>query len=252
MTNADQYEVIGGGFTEPLLAAAAITTGDRILDIGCGYGATTRAAALRSGSGLALGNDVNPAMVAAARESSAGIPNVTFEAGDAQIHPFPDGGFDVAVSRFGVMFFADPVAAFANIGRALRPGGRLAIAAVGRPEDNDLPALLASAIPGADNVHALSDPAYLTAVLDDAGFTEITVSPVATTITLAGGPEQAAGFLSEWGAFRDFLAPERHATVIAALARAAQPFRTGRGIRLRSSAWLAGATRPPSHHPRMP
>ncbi|GAA0450679.1 methyltransferase [Actinoplanes capillaceus] len=249
--DAEQYEVVSAGYTAPLLAAAGITAGDRVLDVGCGYGTTTRAAALLAGSGRVLGNDLSPAMVAGARALSAGAGHVVFEAGDAQTHPFPDGGFDVAISRMGVMFFADPVAAFANIGRALRPGGRLAIATVGAPEHNDLPGLVAAAAPGADAVLALSDPAHLTAVVSAAGFQDITVRPVATTIALATDPAAAAEFICEWGAFRGFLTAgpaegfaARRAAAAAALTVAAQRFHSGEGILLRSSAWLVTAVRP--------
>ncbi|MGP3913217.1 class I SAM-dependent methyltransferase [Nonomuraea sp. 10N515B] len=99
-----------------------------MLDVGCGTGQTTRLAARTAPHGHALGVDLSEPMLARARATAIaeGITNLRFEQGDAQVHPFPEGGFDVAISRGGIMFFADPVAAFANIGRALRPSGRLA------------------------------------------------------------------------------------------------------------------------------
>src|SRR5215510_14127013 len=114
--------------TEALLAAADVGRSDRVLDVGCGTGATTRACARRAADGDALGVDLSTAMLRRARERAAseGVQNVTFEHGDAQVHPFPEARFDLVVSRFGVMFFADPVAAFANLRRATAPGGRFA------------------------------------------------------------------------------------------------------------------------------
>ncbi|MCW2944985.1 MAG: methyltransferase type 11 [Actinoallomurus sp.] len=249
--DADQYEVVCGGFDPHLLAGAAIGTHDRVLDIGCGYGATTRLAARQAPDGYAVGNDVVAPMLEQARAfaDTEGIGNVTFQAGDAQTHPFPAGGFDVAISRFGVMFFADPVAAFANIGVALRPGGRLVFTTVGPPERNDLPRILASAMTGppAAPVHALADSDRIEEVLTRAGFREVTLVSVETTINLGADAAAAAAFILRWGAFRgtaDESDTAAIATARAALTVAAQPFETPNGVHLRSTAWLVSATRP--------
>src|SRR5262249_26983602 len=100
---------------------------DHVLDIGCGAGQTTRQAARSARHGSALGIDVSALAVERARElaRAEGLRNVTFERADAQVWRFPQGRFDLAISRFGTMFFDDPVAAFANVRRALRPAGRL-------------------------------------------------------------------------------------------------------------------------------
>ncbi|MFB7413268.1 class I SAM-dependent methyltransferase [Streptomyces sp. NPDC056121] len=168
--NQDRWDAVNAGFDQPLLDAAAVRPGERVLDVGCGAGATTRLAARRAGpGGRALGVDLSGPMLTRAEEAAreeaareeaareeaarqetgraetgqeetsrqAGAVDVSFERGDAQVHPFPAGAFDVAISRFGVMFFADPVAAFANIRRALRPGGRLAFICAAEPERND-------------------------------------------------------------------------------------------------------------------
>src|SRR5579884_699004 len=113
-----------------LMAAAAIAPGERVLDIGCGNGQSTRdaARAARAG-GSVLAVDLSGPMLDRARRTAEadGLTTIRFEQADAQTYAFPAGAFDVALSRFGVMFFADPVAAFTNIGTALRPGGRLAL-----------------------------------------------------------------------------------------------------------------------------
>src|SRR5688572_21024309 len=124
---ADHADDLNGELTGHLVDAAGIGPGDRVLDIGCGTGASARQAARRAVGGEVVGIDLSEPMLERAREYAGrdGLTNVRFERGDAQTHPFPAGHFDVAISQFGIMFFADPVAAFANIGRALRPGGRL-------------------------------------------------------------------------------------------------------------------------------
>ncbi len=112
-----------------LSRAADVRAHEHVLDIGCGTGQTTRQAAARASAGSALGVDVSAtAIERAGRAARAqGLRNVTFEQADAQTHAFAQGHFDLVISRFGTMFFADPIAAFTNIGRALRPGGRLAM-----------------------------------------------------------------------------------------------------------------------------
>ena len=114
-----------------LLAAARLGAADRVLDIGCGTRESTRGAARAAVAGTALGVDLSSRMIARARERTRaeGPANVQFAQGDAQVYPFDGQAFDVALSRFGAMFFADPGAAFRNLARALRPGGRLALLA---------------------------------------------------------------------------------------------------------------------------
>ncbi len=115
---------------EAVLAAAAPAAGERVLDVGCGTGWMTRAAARAVGDGHALGVDISELLVAraTAKAEDEGVANVAFTVADAQDHPFEPESVDLAISRFGVMFFADAVAAFANVSRALAPGGRLAFA----------------------------------------------------------------------------------------------------------------------------
>ena len=115
--------------TEVLRRAYGIGPHDHVLDIGCGAGETTRDAARLAVAGSVVGVDVSAPMIERARQlaEAAGLHNVTFEQADAELHHFPVEWFQVAISRFGTMFFADPVAAFTNIGRAMRPGGRLAM-----------------------------------------------------------------------------------------------------------------------------
>ncbi|MEV0525978.1 class I SAM-dependent methyltransferase [Streptomyces sp. NPDC050439] len=127
-THHERYDTMLSGVNDALFEAAAISAGDRVLDIGCGAGVTTRIAARRAAHGHAAGVDISAPLLDRARAGTVaeGITNAAYEQADAQIHPFPKAGYDVAISRGGVMFFADHTAAFTNIARALRPGGRLA------------------------------------------------------------------------------------------------------------------------------
>ena len=124
----ERHEGVLGALRARLLAAAAIQDGDYVLDVGCGCGETTILAARAAGSGHALGADFSRIQVAEARRlaAAAGVANARFEVADAQVHPFEARVFDVALSSFGVMFFDDPAAAFGNLRKALRRGGRLA------------------------------------------------------------------------------------------------------------------------------
>src|SRR3954470_24421173 len=121
--NAARYNAIIDAFNDDFFRVAAINEDNRVLDIGCGTGQPTLIAARKAFRGYVVGVDISAPMLERARADAAeqGIVNVRFEQGDAQVHPFPDAGFDVAISRGGVMFFGDMVAAFANIRRGLRP-----------------------------------------------------------------------------------------------------------------------------------
>lgn len=125
--HADRFDRAIGPYDRHFLAAADVSATDHVLDIGCGTGEITRDVARRADSGRVLGVDLSAAMLRVARQRAAdeGLHNADFVQADAQVHPFPAASFDVAVSRTGTMFFADPVTAFRNIGTAMRPGGRL-------------------------------------------------------------------------------------------------------------------------------
>jgi SAM-dependent methyltransferase len=143
----DRYDRQLQPFGDAVLAAAAITGEDRVLDIGCGTGSTTLSAADRAAS--AVGVDVSEPMLYLARQraTDTSTTNVEFVLGDAQTHHF-DRPFDVAISRFGVMFFEEPHSAFTNIASALRPGGRLVVVCWQGLDRNDwllVPGLAAAA-----------------------------------------------------------------------------------------------------------
>jgi ubiquinone/menaquinone biosynthesis C-methylase UbiE len=121
---------------------------DNVLDIGCGTGQTTREAARTAAGGSVVGIDNSAAMIDRAREltEADGLHNVTFVHADAQLHRFPSESFDVAISRFGTMFFSDPVAAFTNIARTLRRDGRLVMMVWQAHERNEWSVAIAHAL----------------------------------------------------------------------------------------------------------
>jgi SAM-dependent methyltransferase len=195
----DHSEVVSASFGVAAMERLALRAGQRVLDIGCGSGSTTLELARRVGpDGEAVGVDIAPAMVRAAREHAiaAGVGNASFSTADAQVEPLGARPFDAAFSRFGVMFFADPVAAFANIRGALRSGGVLAFAAWDILFANEwmfIPGAAAVAatgslppMPGPDEPgpFSLADPVRIEAVLSGAGFTQIDVSPRAESVVL--------------------------------------------------------------------
>ncbi|MGW5515824.1 class I SAM-dependent methyltransferase [Nocardia africana] len=248
--HADRYDAVNSGINEPLLAAATIGPGDRVLDIGCGNGQLTRAAARRAAS--ATGVDLSGPMLARARllAESEGVNNVSFEQGDAQVFGFAPGSYDVAISRFGIMFFADPVAAFTNIARALGPGGRLAVA-VPAMADSEIAGVFAAAaahLPGFEVGHgfgAFADPAATADLLGAAGFAGVENELVVTDSVWGADVDDATEFVVGWGPVRyhrmrnDF---GTDAEVRAAVAAALAPFAGDGPIRLRAASRLVTAT----------
>ncbi|CVI62649.1 methyltransferase domain-containing protein (plasmid) [Agrobacterium leguminum] len=179
---ADFYDAELHRYNGHLQTAARVGVDDRVLDIGCGTGQTTREAARAAPQGFAAGVDVSMEMleIARGRSDQAGLRNIAFEQGDAQHHAFPIESFDLCLSRFGVMFFADPAAAFANIARAMRPGGRLAWMVWQRQEYNEWSTAIRRALardslvsPTMLDPFSLGDPTVAEKLLRPAGFASI-------------------------------------------------------------------------------
>jgi SAM-dependent methyltransferase len=123
--HGDRWEAMMAPYGQAMLEAAALRPGERVLDVGCGHGYSTFAAAEQvAPGGTVLGVDISPEMLAPAHPRAAAMGNLALLVADAQVHPFPPGSFDAVISRFGTMFFEDPHAAFSNLHTALRPGGR--------------------------------------------------------------------------------------------------------------------------------
>lgn len=177
----ERRERMLGRLRARLLAAAQVRDGENLLDVGCGCGETTIRAARATPSGHVLGADFSRIQVAEARRlaAAAGVANALFEVADAQLHPFRAGAYDLVLSSFGVMFFEDPAAAFANLRRALRPGGRLAFLCWRAREENPMFttgfAAAAAALglrepPGPPAAFSLADAGQAGTLLRDAGF----------------------------------------------------------------------------------
>ncbi|MGW5361796.1 class I SAM-dependent methyltransferase [Actinopolymorpha pittospori] len=253
----DRWDAVNVDLTRHLFAGAAVGERDRVLDIGCGNGQSTRLAARRAVDGHAVGVDLSGPMLGRARATAAQehLTNVWFEQGDAQVHPFETGAFDLAISRAGIMFFGDPVAAFTNIGRALRAGGRFVFVC---PRDVHLQewfvapmtALLGRtpgpAVPGEPGMFSLADRAHLDDVLLRAGFETVTAAEVDVEMAYGRAAEDAADFFLGMGPARfslsqtDRAAADLRDTVVEAL----RAYETVEGVRMPGSFWRVSATRP--------
>jgi SAM-dependent methyltransferase len=199
LASLEHTELVSGPFGASAMRQLFLRPGQRVLDIGCGAGSTTLEIARQVGdSGYVLGLDIAPAMIAAATgfASAQGVTNVTFTATDAQVVPFDPASFDAAFSRFGVMFFSDPEAAFANIRTALRPGGVFAFACWENIFANEWMFVPGSAVvsvtgalppmpgPGEPGPFSLADRDRIESLLVGAGFTDVEITSQAEMIVM--------------------------------------------------------------------
>lgn len=243
-----------------LRAAANVQPHDRVLDVGCGAGQTTREAARAAVDGSALGVDLSAPMLERARRLSdeAGLRNVSYVQADAQTHPFPSTHFDLCVSRFGTMFFADPVAAFTNIGRALRPGARLVLLVWQDHDRNEWATSIREALtvgtaaPAPTTSHpgpfALADPASTAGTLAAAGFAEVDFTDVDEPVFYGPDTDTAYDAVLRLQHAKGGLADLDPATTAHALERlraTVAAHDTGNGVFFDARAWLVTAIRRP-------
>lgn len=241
---------------------ARIADAEHVLDVGCGCGDTAMEIASQVGAkGSVTGIDISTPMLERARQTARqrGVANVAFENADAQTAALPQQRFDLLFSRFGVMFFIDPPAAFANLRRALKAGGRLAFVCWrGLPENPWMfvPVMAAAqhiplpppAAPDAPGPFAFADAERVRAILAGAGFTDIAFTGVDETLTIGGQLElqRTAEFLMQMGPTAVALrqVPDSEAVkdkVAAAVREALLPYQTPQGIRMASAAWIVTA-----------
>jgi SAM-dependent methyltransferase len=243
------------------MAKAAFQPGERVLDVGCGCGETTVEIAGRVAPGEVLGADVSGMLLDIAREAAKakGANNVRFIEADAQAHAFPAGGFDVLFSRFGVMFFDDPPTAFANLRKALKPGGRLAFCCWRTPPENEwmsLPLRSAAHLlpppqpgdPDAPGPFAFADKGRVASILASAGFDGVTIEPLDLEIG-ADSLEDSVAISLRVGPLGSTLrqieaSDQLKRDVEDALRRALAPHLKGGLIRLPAAVWIVSARNP--------
>jgi SAM-dependent methyltransferase len=239
---------------DALLQAAAVGSGQRVLDVGCGCGGTTLAVA-RAGA-QATGIDVSAPMLAHARTRAGGADNPTFIEADAALHPFA-GDYDLVLSRFGVMFFNDPVVAFTNLRTALRPGGRLCVLCWRAPQENPWVAVPMAAAqpflpptepldPRAPGPFAFADSEYVTTILRDAGFADVEVTALDRPLVLGADAEAATEFIARIGPVSRTLADldeDERRPILDAVAGALAPHAGADGVALGAACWIVTARR---------
>jgi SAM-dependent methyltransferase len=252
------YDQLLERFGARVIEAASLAPGERVLDVGCGCGATTILAARATAPGPALGVDLSEPMLAVARERArrAGVDSARFRVADAQSYPFEAQTVDVAMSRFGVMFFDDPVAAFANIRGALRPDGRIVFVCWRDLLENEWLSVPGAAVlqylplpeagaPGGPGPFAFADPDRVREILTAAGFTGVEVDRAHEPMLYAGlDADGVVGFMRGTGMGRALFADADPALVdkaIAAARDALTPYATDEGIRTSGTAWLVQA-----------
>lgn len=246
------------------MALLQLEQGARVTDIGCGCGQTLlELAELVGPSGRVLGLDISQPMLARAQEIAAPYGNVSVVLADAETYTFTPASEDALFSRFGVMFFRDPSAAFRNLRRALRPGGQLAFvcwqeldrnpwaavplrALMARMPDVPAPALLD---PGTPGPFGLADRARVEALLHAAGFAEVKISSHTTSVHFGAALtlDEAVDYCRQLGPASRFLGdapPERRPELLETLREALAPHVSPRGLWMDAAAWLVSARNP--------
>jgi SAM-dependent methyltransferase len=256
VANADRYERSRVRLRPHLINPGLLRESDRVLDIGCGTGRSTIEAAQAIGRGSALGVDLSGPMIAHAREraDSEGVANVEFVHADAQIHSFEPSSVDVVISETGCMFFGDPVAAFSNIGLALRPGGRVGLLVWRELQRNEWLTAIRRAValgrelptppPDAPNPFSLADPDRVRSIFGAAGYDDIELDPVDEPVDLGADADDAFAFFSMnsmW--LLDGVDDAGRTQAFDNLRAAFKEGETEAGVLLGSSAWLIRATK---------
>jgi SAM-dependent methyltransferase len=227
-----------------------------VLDIGCGTGLTTREAARAAAPGRVVGVDVSERALERARQVTAAerLGNVRYELGDAQVHRFERRGFDVAISRFGTMFFADPAAAFANIAGALRPRARLVLLVWQRYEDNAWARAIDAALgdaaqppPRDADPFSLGDAEATARLLERAGFDDMRFGDVREPVVYGHDLDAALAFVKGFQTTRAALATLSDAEAARTVERLRETLAThydaARGAVLDARSWLITARR---------
>jgi len=267
VANQTRLDAMAAVFGQAAIEAAAPATGERVLDVGCGAGASSLALAARVGAGgQVLGLDISEPLIGRARALAPQDTPALFRVADASSAELPDGAFDILFSRFGVMFFDDPTAAFTHMRRALKPGGRVAFVCWRGMAENDWVRLPMGAMKGilppmtppgpeAPGPFSFGDRTRVAHILTAAGFTDIAIAPFdASTPFGEGGTQDAAiddavKMTLEVGPLSRALAdqPNDIRARAAAAVRAAFAGRAGeRSVMINGAAWIVMARNPTS------
>jgi SAM-dependent methyltransferase len=238
---------------EALRLACGIQSRDHVLDIGCGAGQTTRQAARAARAGSALGVDASAPAIERARAlaQAEGLGNVSFEHADGQVHRFPPEHFDLAISRFGTMFFDDPAAAFANIRRALRPAGRLVMMVWQAADRNEWDVVIRQSLAaggpaGGPDPFSLADPPTVTELLEAAGFADVEFTDVREPVYYGPDVAAALGWVRGFTCTSEALKRLDAASAERAIARLSDALAThlgDDGVWFGSRAWIVTARR---------
>ena len=241
--------------SEAGLAAAKFAANESALDIGCGCGDTSIALGTSQSSGSVTGVDISEPMLAHAQVRASSMPNVGFEQADAAEAEFAQQ-YDLLFSRFGVMFFSDPEAAFKNLRKALKPSGRMVFVCWQPPSENPWMSLAGKAvqpfmppaatppIPHAPGPFAFSDPAHVLAILSKAGFANVQVESFNTPLHIADNLDDALYFQTQIGPAANAVATLEGAEKDKALNAVKEMFRphmTSEGLNLEAAVWIVSA-----------
>jgi SAM-dependent methyltransferase len=258
ITHADLFDAEVHLHNERFRVATDVGPSDRVLDIGCGAGESTRDAARAASAGSVVGVDMSAGLIELARRLTEqdGLRNATYLEADAQVQSFPLQHFDLCISRFGVMFFADPVAAFTNIGNALRPGGRLVLMVWQKRERNEwwpaiwkpLEADQAVPVPpdtGPD-MFSLGDPGTAADILAASGFAGVSFTDVDEPVCYGPDTATAYDFVTGLRDTKELLAnlgTEAAEHARRRLRATLAEHDTGRGVFFESRVWIITALR---------
>ena len=256
--SAKTQDIMIGDMGLAAMDACDLHPGHAVLDIGCGSGSTTLEIARRVGAGgRAVGIDISTPMLAVATERARdeGISNISFENRDVAEYEFEPAVFERVFSRFGVMFFADPVAAFANIKTAVKPGGRLAFVCWKTRTENEWMEIPFNAAlrhvqappppqPGEPGPTSFADPERVRRILSESGFERIGIELLELPISLGKDIASAVNRLVQLGPAGRLLrdaSDETKAAVAAELTEVMAPFEADGAVRLGGRAWIVSA-----------
>ncbi len=258
--NIDTVESIIESLSAILIEAIAAQNNEVVLDVGCGGGITTMQLAEQVGSGgSVLGVDVSEPIISVARKRAIDIGNLEFEQCDAATFALVENSFDIITSRFGVMFFDDPILAFANLHGALKPSGRLVFLCWRALEENPWiaepvkatfeilppPADAEKPDPKAPGPFSLADDSHLKMILSSAGFNNIELQAVDERLAM-GNLNDAVSFLMKMGPASEVIeaaSKEGKMAVAEAMKKVLTSYETTKGVMTPAATWLVSASK---------